>query len=259
MYLSSNPHFYDHIHDIIFDQNKIKITDGGGQHINFMATGDYELDKINNILKIKNLKRIDPFTNKIINSLEDKEFKFTIENGPFYLRQQVIWHIQNYTEIEYNIYNERYIFEVDPLECANESRKDNLKFLLSGGEDNQSKKVYYTQGKCKTIRELMDEKNYNFEKTEFFTFDIGYENVDSNINNVEIRNKLKELFIRFKNQDNEFLYSILYFNTKCNLVGCYLLNKIKDVKILNIYILLDDLKNPPKCKSDKFESFYINI
>ncbi len=56
----ANPHYYDYFHFLCLKPNKkkIKLVDGGGQKINFVAKGKYELieNLTDGILKITELQ-----------------------------------------------------------------------------------------------------------------------------------------------------------------------------------------------------------
>ena len=111
--LAANPHYYDYMHYMFFDEDKIEMGDGGGQSMNFEAIGRYSVkfeNDSNGILSID------------MDDYEPMDVKFEIEKGPFRL------------EGSFNtvcVAEERYIFERDPMDIGLETRKNNLMFLLN--------------------------------------------------------------------------------------------------------------------------------
>lgn len=108
--LEANPLYYDYVHCIHLINGKIKLFDGGCQHMDIEEEGIYTIkmeDENNGILKFR------------VDGYDEVEVKFKREIGIFRLED----------EDYYSIYKEKFIFEEDPLNIGLWKHKYSVKEL----------------------------------------------------------------------------------------------------------------------------------
>ena len=159
--MSANPHFYDYIHSLHFEDNgKIEFVDGAGQVINTVARGGYRLGEVKqNSAEISFIEvvKVNPYeADKVIAAVGDFAVRVTREEGLFSFAQEIMWKIQDEQETPCLLYTERYVFETDPLAFGRSSQSRNLYYITESRELVESARYYYPRNNAQilTIRQL---------------------------------------------------------------------------------------------------------
>ena len=137
MRLDANPNYYDYIHAISLGEDGIcELMDGGGQCMSFMGNGEYTITK--DTLSITDFQQTQWMTNKLIGEKVSWDVKFKIENGRF------LYGSMPYSKKCIYYYTQRYVFEYDPISLCQNSRDNNLMFLLEKDKDSDdNRRIFY--------------------------------------------------------------------------------------------------------------------
>lgn len=153
MYLFANPQFYDYLHSINLDKNnKCELCDGAGQCVSSNFIGTFKLNNdldndgsIDFTINTKNYAGLFGVPRKFNPNDESVSFtvNFTVDNGLFVFRDEIVWNLRDKNDWPISIFNRRYVFDTDPfLNIYN--RENNLFFMLEGDkEDDSSLKYFY--------------------------------------------------------------------------------------------------------------------
>lgn len=167
--LSANPHYYDYLHAMDFqDNNNVKFFDGAGQCLNLVAEAKYSFTnkvKRHPDIEFRDFVEINPHTkDKTRLNISPKSFIVRKERGNFIFCCEVVWKIEDEQDWPCLLYHERYVFDRDPLFFANEHQEGNLYYSLEGKDFTNSERYYYadTAQNELSLREL---EARGFEKT----------------------------------------------------------------------------------------------
>ncbi|HEY1012623.1 MAG TPA: hypothetical protein VGE07_07960 [Herpetosiphonaceae bacterium] len=129
--LSANPHLYDYMHYMDFDDDgSVKMIDGAGQRINAVAEGRYRhRQPSDDLIEIEffELRELNPRDRaEIRRTFEPFVATARIERGPFAIREQVVWNVSDENALRCRLYDRRYVFDTDPLAFAEEPQRRSL-------------------------------------------------------------------------------------------------------------------------------------
>lgn len=141
----ANPDYYDYLHyrRLGADDNA-KLTAGAGQRIHFDAQGKYKLDLTNGTLELFELRETAPYGNEEVRrTLPARTNRFQRQIGLFAMRQETPFVPDSADEEPVIVFPERYVFESDPLEFAQEGAMSNLYYLTETRDLKASERIYY--------------------------------------------------------------------------------------------------------------------
>ena len=161
--MSANPHFYDYIHSLNFQEDgSVEFVDGAGQAINTVAHGKYQvLNPNQNSVEIlfTNVVEVNPYQEEEkVNYIGNFTIKIIKEEGTFSFVQEIVWKIEDEQEQPCLIYPVRYVFETDPLAFGRPNQAHNLYYIIENRELIESARYYYplsVQEKL-TLRQLTE-------------------------------------------------------------------------------------------------------
>ena len=225
--LNANPHYYDYIHHMNFGEDgTVELWDGGGQCMNFEATGTYKFTFDNDKYGKLTIK---------LKGRDDIEVKFGIEKGPFFLNNEMIrsW---DYSFDYIYMAKERYVFESDPLSMCESSRRGNLMFMF-GDEGDINKRTYYEHCKVKTAKKWK-EKGIDFTENGYFKYHYEFHSKEDEL--IKDCDSIDQL-IGANKEDNgtifEYMVKRMDNNNKLRARGSVVAYYNKDIEILGYYVL----------------------
>lgn len=166
----ANPHLYDYVHQLEFNpDSSIEMVDGAGQVLNTLVKARFALSSAANasyVLHFFDVVEIDPYykvrrfrgldlaafakatahdlpydEEDVRQRMEPFRIQVIREGGPFLLKSQVIWRINDELDWPYLLYRARYRFNKDPLARFPGTRPHNLYYQLESPEPDT--RVYY--------------------------------------------------------------------------------------------------------------------
>lgn len=146
--MAANPHFYDYVHVMLFQEDGfVKFVDGAGQCINTIARGRYKVSESpcdSAEVAFSCVVEVNPRREEEeINHVPDFRVKLTRETGVFAFAEEVVWRIEDEQEHPYLLYTTRYVFDRDPLAFSRPKQMKNLYHLVEDKEMVESARCYY--------------------------------------------------------------------------------------------------------------------
>src|SRR5690348_8718234 len=167
---TANPYLYDYVHAVDFHSTGIiEMVDGAGQRLNTLVHGRFSVEQVSPtafLVSLTDLVEINPYYTRerfrgldlaayakavqgyvpyeehdVRRRLDPFSVQVAQEEGPFSLRQHVIWKIRDPQEWPYLLYRVRYRFTSDPLAPFLPNRLGNLYYQREAPEPDT--RVYY--------------------------------------------------------------------------------------------------------------------
>jgi hypothetical protein len=125
---SANPHYYDYVHLLVLGEHgAVELVDGGGQALRRRLVGTLELVGATRKWAeawFHELFDVDPYERSEERvPLEDFVTGVRVEPGPFALRCEVVWHVEE-DEAPWLLFDHRLAFDVDPLAAGRPALSD---------------------------------------------------------------------------------------------------------------------------------------
>ncbi len=126
--LSANPHYYDYVHLLVLgEQGAVELVDGGGQALRRKVVGRLEVigaTRTRAEAWFRDLFDVDPYERSDERvALEDFVTGMRVETGPFALRCEVVWRVEE-DEAPWLLFQHRLAFDRDPLAAGRPSLLD---------------------------------------------------------------------------------------------------------------------------------------
>jgi hypothetical protein len=126
--LSANPHYYDYVHFLsLGEQGAVALVDGGGQALRRRVVGRLEVigaTRTRAEAWFRDLFDVDPWERSEERTpLEDLVTGVRVETGPFALRCEVVWRVEE-DEAPWLLFQHRLAFDTDPLAAGRPSFLD---------------------------------------------------------------------------------------------------------------------------------------
>ena len=187
--LSANPHYYDYLHAIEFqDDNNVRFLDGAGQCLNLVAEAKYRIENTENRqadIEFRDFIELNPHTReKSRLNIPPRSFVVRKERGNFIFCCEVVWKVKKEREWPCLLYHERYVFDRDPLTFAGEHQDGNIYYALEQKDFTDSVRCYYADA-AQIELSLKELQVRGFEKTLFWEKGI-YEEVEERYSGITI-------------------------------------------------------------------------
>ncbi len=152
--MSANPHLYDYLHCLRFqDDFSVELLDGAGQVINMVTRGSYRArERYTSRLEVSfhDLVEVNPYDDyQKVREIAGFAVRCTLEHGTFPFRRQVMWGIDDEQEWPCMLFRERYVFDRDPL---------------SVGQANQARNLYYRAEPEAYLARIRDSARYYYPR-----------------------------------------------------------------------------------------------
>jgi hypothetical protein len=126
--LSANPHYYDYVHLLeLGEGGAVELVDGGGQALRRRVVGRLEVigaTRTRAEAWFRELFDVDPWKRSDERTpLEDFVTGMRVETGPFALRCEVVWNVEE-DESPWLLFQHRLAFDSDPLGAGRPSFLD---------------------------------------------------------------------------------------------------------------------------------------
>lgn len=159
--LVANPDLYDYRHFLSFaDYGTVSMVNGGGQVITSEVLGTFNLTLLSDsscLVEFADLVSVNPYdTSQIYGPLDPFVVHVGREPGPFAFRAEVMWEIASDDEWPCLLFEQRYRFEPDPLNCVAHELVNNPYHLITGRGETAKVEYYYGPETRLRARELIE-------------------------------------------------------------------------------------------------------